>query len=363
MRAELAERADRERRQLWSRVIEQRLIAPSLLAIVPDRIRRAGELLDGFVIPGLGPFGPVLANPESESAKIARREFGHMAAATELLATGLYALHSSDDAHALATSHAATWLVLAAAVLDQKVDDGELHPDEVRQRVNPAAFLAALAPDGPSISIPSQPLLEILLANTVAGMRARIAAGTSAFDRTVERELEICVRDMISGQLDSPHLRIHPLSDLDEVERTLRRVNTLTTWVPAYLGLFGAHGLADETLRSVRQITTRVGDVGWALDALSDIHADLDAGVWNLVWLELARETGVTAPWVGATPDAALDALAGSQVAVKMLSRIALAIEEIRTASAVEPRAAGALADLCLYMVWSFLSVAPEGAA
>jgi hypothetical protein len=280
-----------------------------------------------------------------------------MAAAAERLSMGLYALHSAEPAHATAAARAAIWFVLASAVLDEKLDHGAVHADEVRQRCNPAAFLAAIEPGGPALAFPSQPLLEILLRNTTAAIAERIGCGTSERDRTVARELRACLRDAIAGQLDSPYLRIDRLTDLDEVERSLRRINTLTAWTQGYLGLFGAAGLSSTTLRSVRQVCRRIGEIGWALDALSDIHTDLDAGVWSLVWLELARRDDSWITTHGTTPDLALAALARSDVAIVLLQRIALAIAEIRDAPAVAPTAAGGLADFCSFMVWSFLCV------
>jgi hypothetical protein len=120
--------------------------------------------------------------------------------------------------------------------------------------------------------------------------------------------------------------------------------------------------LERDTLRAVRQITTRLGEIGWALDALSDIHADLEAGVWSLVWLELARRTGPAAPWLRdhrEHPEAALDALTASDVIPRLLTRIGLGLDEIARAPAVAPDAVRSLTAFGRYMVWSFLVASP----
>ncbi|MEZ4361949.1 MAG: hypothetical protein R3B48_17295 [Kofleriaceae bacterium] len=332
--------------------------------------RALGEqLFQDVLVPGLGPdFGAQLAAAQTPLAGLAATEFRRMAAAAHWLARGLHGLHASEGAPGAtaeageASARCAVWLTLAAAVIDQKVDDGELSGDVVRQHLNPAAFLAAIEPGGAPLRVPGQPLIEVLLANTTSQIAARLRAGSSDFDAMVAAELRVCLTEMIVGQLDSPYLRIHPLSDLDHVEQTLRRVNTLTTWIPAYLSLLGAPRPSEPTLRAVRQVTTKLGEVGWALDALSDIHADLQAGVWSWMWLTVARHDGPHARWLREhqdAPERALAALEACSATTTRLTQIALAIDEIGRTPHVNPAAAAELVAFCRYMVWSFLFTAP----
>jgi hypothetical protein len=357
-----AARIRADRWELWCKVIDHRLVPPpdELDGLVAARRAEAERLWTGLLSPGMAAgFAAELAAPVT--ARL-RGELGRMASAAHQLASGLYALHANAPTGAEATARAAIWLTLASAVVDQKVDDGELSPDEVRRVLNPTAFLAALAPGAAPLAMPGQPFLELLLRHTTTAIGDRIAAGRTAFDRAVTVELERCLREMIAGQLDSPRLKIHPLAELAEVEATLHRVNALTVWIPAFLGLLGEPEPPAATVRAVRQITTRVGEIGWALDALSDIHGDLEAGVWSLVWLELARRTGPGAIWLREFPDRperALDALAASDVIPQLLTRIGLALDEIARMPDVSTAAVTTLVAFCRYMIWSFLIAPP----
>jgi hypothetical protein len=357
-----AARVRADRWELWCKVIDHRLVPPpaELNALVAGRRAEADRLWAGLLMPAMAAgFAGQLA--DAATARL-RNELGRMASAAYQLACGLHDLHATNPAGADATARAAVWLTLASAVVDQKVDDGELSPDEVRRLLNPTAFLAALEPGAAPLAMPAQPFLELLLRHTTTAIRERIAAGRTAFDRAVAGELERCLREMIAGQLDSPRLKIHPLADLAEVETTLHRVNVLTVWIPAFLGLLGEPEPPAATVRAVRQITTRVGEIGWSLDALSDIHVDLETGIWNLVWLELARRTGPGASWLREyrdRPECALDALAASDVIPQLLTRIGLALDEVARMPDVSSAAVATLVAFCRYMIWSFLIAPP----
>jgi hypothetical protein len=104
-------------------------------------------------------------------------------------------------------------------------------------------------------------------------------------------------------------------------------------------------------------IATLLGDLGWALDALSDIHDDLAHGVFSLVWLELAEATGRDADWLidpGGRSERALAALASSPVIDRILIRIHHQLAEIDRQSGGR-----AIAELCRYLVAAFLSAEP----
>jgi hypothetical protein len=354
-------RVAHDRWQLWLQVIDHRLLPPldELERILAERREAADRLWADVVAPALaGEFAELIREPAPASVAALRGEIKRVASGAYGLATSLYRLHGRDDALADATGVAALWLTLVAAVVDQLVDDGLLAPDTVRAQLNPTAFLAALAP-GAAVPVTHQPYLDRVLACGIAALRGRLASARSKFDAAIVDELRLCLREMINGQLDSPSLGIRRHAELADVDATLRRVNTLTVWIGAYLGLLGAaHAPAPACVRAVRDITTRLGEIGWALDALSDIHVDLAAGVWSQVWLELARTTGLDAPWLAALPDdpdAALDALEGADVCARLLARIAIALEAIEHAPDVDAEAARDLARLCRYMVWAFL--------
>jgi hypothetical protein len=321
------------------------------------------------------PRGAAVARPPGAGARRAacrcsRRHAGRRAGAARVgtvasaawgLASAICALHGDDPVRRDAACVPAVWMTLAAAAVDHVVDDGLIDPDEVRRRLNPCAVLAAVTPGAsPRPMLAALPYVDRLLAPALGGIQARIAAARTPFDHAVVRELRVCLEAMISGQLESPRLRIGPHAELDAIHATLHRVNALTVWVATYLGLIDAGDLAPPTIAAVRDATTRVGEIGWILDALSDIHADLGAGVWSLVWLELARDSAADAPWLryaAVRPEVALDALAASGVIARLLTRVRFPIEEVERTVDVRPGAAGALADFSLHGL-----VVPRGA-
>jgi hypothetical protein len=356
-----AARAQRDRWQLWLKVMDQRLLPPlaELEQLIAVRRQCADRLWQAALAPALvGEFAALVAEPAGDELRQVRDEIRRVASAAHGLAGGLYRLHGADPAIAEATGIAAMWMTLAAATVDRLVDDGWLSPDAVRTQLNPTAFIAALAP-GAAVPATRQPFLDLLLQRAVLAIRARLATAATRFDAEIIAELVVCLREMINGQLASPELRISGHAELTEVESTLHRVNALTVWIATYLGLLGApQAPPRERVRALRDVTTRVGEIGWALDALSDIHVDLEASVWSLVWLELARTTGIDAPWIACVrgrPALALDALDRSDVCDRLLARIGVAIDAIERAPDVEPTAAAALARFCRYMVWAFL--------
>jgi hypothetical protein len=168
---------------------------------------------------------------------------------------------------------------------------------------------------------------------------------------------------MIDAELGSPALRIDRCDDLDEVERTLRRVNTLSVWLFAYAGLVTEPMPGRATLDAVDRAAQLVGDIGWTLDALEDVLPDLEKLVWNRAWLLLAQTSYRHRPaeWraLVTRPEQALEVLAGSMVLDRLLANIELAMSEIGTHPVLPASARADLADLCRLLVWSFL--APQG--
>lgn len=352
-------RVARDRWELWLKVVDHRLLPPltELEASIARRRRRADRLWHELLAPAFALAFPTFVVDEPDPLqRVMRDELQLVASAAYGLADRIYRLHGNDEGGAARASTAATWMALAAAVIDQLVDDRLVDPAVISQHLNPTAFLAAVFSRGPIPAVPGQPFATILIEQAVTAMRVCIGSGRQP---VIAGELEICLRHMIDGQLASPELRIALTSNLDNVEATLHRVNSLTVWVAAYLGLFVDDLPPASVLRDVRDATTRVGEIGWMLDALSDIHVDLEAGVWSLVWLELARTTGLDAAWLRdrqRDPSRAIAALAATDVRDRLLARIGLAIEAIERAPL---SGAAALAAFCRYMVWSFLVARP----
>jgi hypothetical protein len=170
-------------------------------------------------------------------------------------------------------------------------------------------------------------------------------------------ELDASIRQMLVAQLRSTDLVIGPHADLATVRRDLRAINVLTVWTATYAGLLGHAELDPQLLSAVRRAATLVGDLGWALDALSDIHVDLEHRVWSLVWLELAELEGLGARWLidpSGQPALALDALARSPIVDAILTRLGQQLTELERDPWLAERGAQ-LAALSRYMVWAFL--------
>jgi hypothetical protein len=276
----------------------------------------------------------------------------------------LGALHGIADGDAHETGAIGVWMALAAAEMDRLVDDGEVAPAAFREhlaadRVEQVLRPGAAVQDTPCV--PDQPYLRRCLDRAFDGLRRRMfRPSADPFRDDVNREIVTCVRSMLEGQLDSPDLRMRPDADLGGVEETLRRVNALTVWMVTYVGLLHRPRPDGAVLASLRRAATAVGQIGWILDALSDIHEDLDAGVWSLVWLELARESGPGAAWLRAgDPAASMRALSAAGAIDRLLARLARLIDSIEGDPALPAAPRHALGGLCRWMVWAFLA-APE---
>jgi hypothetical protein len=340
----------RDRFTLWMRVLDHALVPPpeELAATLAERAACGAALWAGPFATELGPeFPSLFVVPEPALAGEIRR----VASAAHGVATALHALHCDRDDGATA-GETGMWLTLAAAGLDHLVDDGIFDANAMRQHVAPGRVLEVLR-GGEPIRISGQPWVERALGFGLAKLAAQLRAGDGPYHRELCGELEQCIQAMLVAQLRSDELMLSPHADLARVRTDLRAINALTVWVGAYAGLFGHAALPFERLELVRRVATLVGDVGWALDALSDIHTDLAHGVFSLVWLELAEHTGLAAPWlidpVG-NPALALATLHASPVIDRLLARLEHQLEEIDRQSEH-----GTIARLSRYMVAAFL--------
>jgi hypothetical protein len=343
--------ADRDRWELWLRVIDHDLVpAPVLLAAqVRERVECADRLWTGVLGSLAGEF-PDLFTPAS--AQLAG-EIRRVASAAHGIGCALHELHcgASDGTPA---GEIAMWLTLAAAGMDHLVDDGLVDGDTMRRYLAPGRVIEVLR-GGPRAAIPGYPWVERTLERGLGLLaeRMRAAPVDATFQQELCKEIEHTIRTMLAAQLRSDELRIGPHADLARVRRELRAINALTVWIGAYGGLLGHARPPDGTLEALRRIATLFGDLGWALDALSDIHTDLEHGVFSLVWLELAEITGLDAEWLidpTGRPELALAELARSPVIERILARLHEQLAEI-------DRQAGnsSIAAICRYMVAAFL--------
>jgi hypothetical protein len=346
----------RDRWELWLRVLDHGLL-PSVADLAGQVLERGAagrRLWHDALAPALrAEFGPVFA----AAAAAAGGELRRVASAGHALGVALHRLHADDAADADEAGQVVMWLTLAAAAMDHLVDDGHVDPHSMRRYVSPAAVIAALRGDAP-IEVPGHDWLARLLARGLGGLGARMGRRADAYHRELGAEIEVCLQEMVAAQLYSDELTIAPWSDVPVVRRRLRAINALTAWLAAYVGLLGRDRPPPATLAAVRRAATLVGDIGWALDALSDIHADLAHRLWNLVWVELAEVTGPDAAWLvdpDGAPAVALDALRRSGVIGRILDRTGQQIRELERDLELGDRGRE-LAQLCQYMVWAFLN-------
>jgi hypothetical protein len=350
---------ERDRWQLWLRVLDHDLVAPphALATALAERAACGDALWAGPFATLSAEFPDFLAQPRAPLAQEIRR----VASAAWGIGQALHALHCrADDGQdgGQDSGQIAMWLTLAAAGMDHLVDDGVLDGDAMRRYLAPGRVIETLR-GGPPVAIPGFPWVERTLERGLGllGERMRAPGRDAELQRELCGEIEHTIRTMLVAQLRSSELVIGPHAELARVRTDLRAINALTVWIGAYGGLLGHARPAPATLDAVRRIATLFGDVGWALDALSDIHDDLAHGVFSLVWLELAERTGLDAAWLidpRGRPDLALQALAASPVIEQILVRLHHQLAEIDRQSH-----GGAIATICRYMVAAFLYAEP----
>lgn len=344
-----------DRWALWLRVLDHDLLArPDALAAACAERATCGDALWAGTLVTLAPeFPDLFAQPRSLLASEIRR----VASAAYGIAESLHALHCRANDGAVAGEIAA-WLALAAAGMDHLVDDGVLDGNALRRYLAPGTVIEALR-GGSRVAVPGFVWVERTLERGLAllGERMRASSHDPALQRELCGEIEHTIGMMLVAQLRSNELAIGPHADLVRVRTDLRAINALNVWLGAYCGLLGHVRPAPTTLAAVKRIATLLGDLGWALDALSDIHDDLAHGVFSLVWLELAEATGRDADWLidpGGRSERALAALASSPVIDRILIRIHHQLAEIDRQSGGR-----AIAELCRYLVAAFLSAEP----
>jgi len=164
----------------------------------------------------------------------------------------------------------------------------------------------------------------------------------------------------VSSELASPQLRLGRATaeELDTIEAELRTVNTLALWLSAYVGLCAAPRPPDAVLDGLLRVTSRIGEAGWILDALADVHEDLEAGVWSRVWVEAARQPEPP-DLTDRSPEGRARAIAELErgpVLDRLLARLEVLVDELSREPALDADAPARLAGAVQLMTYAFLS-------
>jgi hypothetical protein len=365
-------------RAIWERVFRFRLMPPlpRLHQLVLERDVLGTTLWTEVMRPGLVDEVPALfaADAPARMRRIAM-DLRRVGASAYVVAASFYYLHGDRPAAARTVGVTAMWFAQAAAVLDYILDEEGPSRTVVDAHLSPEALAAALPPPGsdhpPAPLVAFHPELGFVmraLDHAFAGLRACLAGpGDDEYRGWLHGELMTCMQRMTTAELASPSVDLAALRNLDDVERGLDLVNTQLTRMYALAGLALAPPLSTGALRSVLRAASLAGDIGWSLDALSDVVDDLDRRVWSRAWLWLARERqALGAPaWralVGDRP-AALTALHASGVIDRMLGTIDEAVAELGALPDVAPAGRAQLVDIVQLLVWSFLSPPARAAA
>ncbi|TMQ07993.1 MAG: hypothetical protein E6J90_41780 [Deltaproteobacteria bacterium] len=237
--------------EIWIRAFQFRLMPPLpvLHRLILERDALGTELWDGVMRPALVERVPALFAADADPAmrRIAM-DLRRVGASAYAVTGSLYHLHGTRPATARAAGVAAMWLAQAAAVIDYLLDEEAFDPATLAAHLRPDLISAALPPPGNPHPIvhhfdvpPFDPRLTFALTAVeqgFAGLRSCLAlAPDDEYHRRLHEELLICIRQMVGAEIDSPALRLDRCDDLDEVDRTLRRVNALSVWLFAYTGL------------------------------------------------------------------------------------------------------------------------------
>ena len=364
----------RLRWDIWTRSFRFRLMPPRpvLHRLILERDALGTKLWGSAMRPALGSRIPAMfaADADPVMRRIAM-DLRRVGASSYALTGSLYYLHGARPNVARSASVAAMWLTQAAAVIDYLLDEEAYEPAKLAAHLSPEFVSAALPPpgrarhsihhfDAPPFD-PELTFILVALERGFAGLRDCMALGSDdAYHRRLREELIACLQQMIGAELGSPALHMDRCDDLDAVERTLRRVNTLFVWLFAYAGLVAEPMPGRATLDAVDRAAQLVGDIGWTLDALEDVLPDLEKRVWNRAWLLLAETSYRHRPaeWQSllARPERALDVLAGSTVIDRLFADIEHAMTEIGAHSMLPASASANLVAMCQLLVWSFLA-------
>lgn len=356
---------------LWRRVFGFALMPPKveLDRQIAELSELGRNLWQTEWLPLLGAeFALLFAEDADQAHRTMAIDFQRVGATAYLLSRALCEVHCRREDAAHAAGLAAMWMAVAAAVMDYLIDSAQVTPSELQERFSPEHVREALLLP-PSVApylfdaMPCPPPQRFLMRLVERGFRSirelMWAAPVTPFQERLRYEILVCLESMVSAELRSPMLRMDATLRLSDVERELRLVNTLTVWLSAYIGLLGAPEPTPDQVAALQQVTTMIGEIGWMLDSLSDVCEDLQQGVFNLAWLQLARRAAPSTPtWltsIGTAPELALAALQESPVLDSMLSRMEVLIAQLSLQQDLPAEASRKLSALCRFLVWSFL--------
>jgi len=361
---------DEVRWQIWGRVFGFEILPPKheLDRRRTAHVALADALWDEEVRPWLPEFSSLFA-PSGDPDAVASR-LKMLATCGYVLGRDLRRLHDPDEREAHDAGVVSLWLWMASGVMDYLLDEG-LPTAELAHRLAPEHLRAALASPGAAEPhhfdrppCPPQLLFTLrAVERAFDGMRTRLArAAPGPFRDAVHDELMRSVERMVGSELGSPQLTLDADVDLDHVEEELRLVNTLLVWTAAYIGLVPGPRPGDDMLADIRQVATDLGELAWTLDALSDVAIDLEAGVWNRVWLAYAREPASHgAAWRAPTPEgraAASTGLFRTAVVERLLARVETLLRGLPARLAVPGDRVDRLAGFFRMLAWYFLAPA-----
>jgi hypothetical protein len=360
--------------QLWRRVFGFSLLMPR-----PELDRELGvlwalgsDLWQVSARPFLEQDFPLLFDePSDPFHRTLQADFRRVGATAYRFAQQLYLLHSRDESAAHQVGTIAMWMGIAGGVLDFLIDSGRVSPATLGERLSEKNIRQALSWDGNAAAYrfdqePCDPQLLFAyrtVERAFSGLRERLAAAPrDAYNERLHYEITACVQRMVVSELRSPMLRLSGAAQpaqLEQIEEDLRTINTLCIWLSAYVGLLAEPRPGPEVLEGLLRVATLIGEVGWILDSLSDVHEDLQQGVFSKVWLTLAREGAADLsawlPYVGEEPQRAVSTLLASTTLDRLLSRTEVALREIERQPHLPQQQRAQLGRLCRMMVWSFL--------
>lgn len=364
--------------RLWERVFGFRILPAK--AVVDERLRQLAVVGEALWVEELRPclpeFAALFAAPQGDEERRHVANLKAVSAMAYILARDLHRAHAVDEAGAHEAGVVAAWMGIAAAVLDFLIDAERLTPAVISAHLDTARLRRAVpSPDDKAAAPPlrldpwgSPPELLFPLRaveRALGGIRARLQRTPPGdYRRRLHHEILASLSRMVSSELASPQLRLGRATpaEIDAVEEELRTVNTLALWLSAYVGLCASRCPPDAVLDGLLRVTTRVGEAGWILDALADVHEDLEAGVWSRVWVEATRqpEPPDLTDRSPAGRARAIERLERGPVLDRLLARLEVLIDELDREPALLDDAPARLVGAVQLMAYMFLAPRSE---